>query len=1623
MEDVTLPAAPQALAPLPTRLSQPVGRVPNPPVHTRLQELPYRELSWQDFERLCLRLAQRDASVEGCRLYGEQGDAQAGIDLYARELDGETYVVYQCKRVEDFGPARIKAAVEKFLEEDGFVGRDRTSAFVLCTMESLRGKQRDDMFREQQGVLEAHHIQLLRWDADELNRLLKQMPEVVDDFFGRPWVEAFCGADAARALEDRLDAPNFFQLRQGLRSFYASVFEQHDSGVALTDATRVRAPSLRERFILPDILDAPPESLPVGQPTSPEEDPEADHEHETRRRRRREVRTARPSSDTRRRGLEGWLTEHDAQVILGGPGSGKSTLLRFLTLDLLDDAPELAQVASKWGQHLPVWVPFAFWTRVISFEGENTVSLHEVMRQWLRAFNAQDLAPLIDRALDDGRLLLVVDGLDEYVRSDYGELALDRLRVFVQQRGVPVLLASRPDGYKLFKAKLSGWVDGHVADLSEAQQRRLAGTWFAHQLRNSDEALGDDAVARRAAAEVEGFFEELRDSPDLAHLAAVPLLLCLLVALRRAEVALPRSRFRVYEEVVKHLLEAHPRRRRRAAAMGDDDSHLSPAETRQAFERLAYEMHCAYPEGVIPIDAASEVVAAYLQDDEVGLGLGRREASTSAARLVAVGETNSGLLVGRSPHEAGFFHRSLQEFLAAGYLSRLDDQLEVVRARRFEAQWREVLLGTLHFTRPPQQVRQLMDVLRAPGGAVAQRQHLAQLLAEAAFGEFPVPPALAQEVARDTLAAIERETWAPQRERLLGHALDGLHSAKVRELVHERLRRWFPERLRYRSGAIEVMGTWPPEEDTIALLFRGLYEEEAPERAAAARALAALGSQQPELFERLERVVQQAHSVEAQGGALHALVLASPADSELSELLDHHAASPHPEHRLLAYLGLAKQGRLTDPYLDDALSFLNHTSGVPYELRDLVVDVLVQGWPGHPRVRDVCMPARPRAGVDNDSAWKVLLRGFSADPQVVDAVAGEIRGEQHPFLGTHDAWPLLLHHFRDVPAIVQAIDARLESGDLEDRDLFFASLIGRTAPAQAKLLAGLDSGFPHWSAQALLEGWGMDDPEVASRLLPLVHGPDDVAASIGFLIPGILRDAGASRRRLLALLRDPACARPDFVLNGLAKVGVGEDGQAILDAALTHLNQQQSLAHNGFHHALRLFSQEPRMLEYARQVLDRGAEGAGDVAYHLRHDASIRQVVRDRSMPLDPASRLVIASKLQQRWGDAQEVLNLLEAHHEEGDPETRVQCAISLALRARAEGRDLEPVIEQLTRHASTPGISFRTHAQAGIAGLLTLGALDAVTVKVHGRKLPEWIRPVLEAAFDVSGRFVAVVVQHWEDVERATGQDLLGVQEKHDGRLLRVLAAYADESPVARRKVLEVVEQHRAVGNSSAVLRFLGRVVPGSGLLLEACLDALEDADAHRDTTLAAAQLLGQHFRGNASVLDRLTTAFGDDPPRESVLMALTEGWPDSPVVHRAYDWYASSKAEASYRLTFRLMGLHATPENLIEALKGTFEHCTAVPTIASESMTPPLIRRLRNDPAFAVALAAWLTTDRDPSAVATVPRLLARAGRLSEELREWCAAEIERLCREDTIAPLGIDLLAGRVRPVLHSLLDAT
>lgn len=308
----------------PTRLETPPTSVPLPPVETRHQSLPFGELAWENFERLCLRLVRTDAQVEHCQLYGTQGQGQQGIDLLARMSDGTAHRVYQCKREESFGPAKIRKAVETFLAGNWV---SRAQAFVLCTQESLRPTDRYEEFERQREVLRERGIQFIQWDADALTEELRKHPDLIDDFFGRRWVEVFLGEEAAVRLGPRLDAAQTITLRKGLKEFYETVFAVQDPGPPTSHGGGTAAIPLADRFVAPDIEDVRVASE-AGSPDhgvgeegeSPAEamrEPNMAAELRARRRRPQHV----EREHYRREPVETWLAAGDRSVVLGSPGS------------------------------------------------------------------------------------------------------------------------------------------------------------------------------------------------------------------------------------------------------------------------------------------------------------------------------------------------------------------------------------------------------------------------------------------------------------------------------------------------------------------------------------------------------------------------------------------------------------------------------------------------------------------------------------------------------------------------------------------------------------------------------------------------------------------------------------------------------------------------------------------------------------------------------------------------------------------------------------------------------------------------------------------------------------------------------------------------------------------------------------------------------------------------------------------------------------------------------------------------------------------------------------------------------------------------------------------------------
>jgi NACHT domain/Restriction endonuclease len=497
---------------IPTWLETPPSIASLLPVTPLAASLPVNALEWADFERLCLRLARSEGEVLSARLYGTAGQAQEGIDLFAQVRDAETYRVYQCKRTLEFSPAVIRRAVETFLSGSW---AERAHSLVLCTSDSVRTTNRIEEIEQQRKLLTVRGIAFEVWAQEDISEKLRSQPAIVFEFFGAAWLEHFCGSGALallHAARTRLGPPEIGQLRRELRRLYGNIFAAIDPGLSV--AHQESPLLLYDRYVVPDLIerstlgDAPSENAldkraPASDDFTPFGEPgELRHLSESRPRsvsgrRQAAGRRARGASLSRPRTSIGafFSTAVGGKfVLLGGPGSGKSALLRYLALDLLSEEPRIKELSSVWGRHLPIWVPFSAWVEATDRAGR-PVALSEALRQWLEVWDEGVLWPLVENALDDRRLLILVDGLDEWTSEAAARVAITQLSVFAAQRDVPVVLTSRPHGFQRLSTEFVGWHTADIAPLSHAQQAAVARTWFRNWL-DADNDLTADSVAR-----------------------------------------------------------------------------------------------------------------------------------------------------------------------------------------------------------------------------------------------------------------------------------------------------------------------------------------------------------------------------------------------------------------------------------------------------------------------------------------------------------------------------------------------------------------------------------------------------------------------------------------------------------------------------------------------------------------------------------------------------------------------------------------------------------------------------------------------------------------------------------------------------------------------------------------------------------------------------------------------------------------------------------------------------------------------------------------------------------------------------------------------------------------------
>jgi hypothetical protein len=306
------------------------------------------------FRAALLPVSRQGQGVEYVARYGRSGQAQQGIDLYARLGNGK-YEVWQAKRYGSIAARNVKAIVAAFWAG---AWKDKSDRLVLAVQASLADTKVQNEVEKQADALKAEGITFVAYGGDELSEVLRAKPVLVDDFFGRGWVEAFLGPEAAKALSARLDGGEFSRVRAQLRRFYDAHFHLLDVGVALPLATdegaRDAPPSLLHRFTVPDVLvrDTIADERRAPQPDKAEAgsdaSPGASAETRLGRTRRREY--------VRRASIANWLADGMHLANVGEAGGGKSTLLRCIALDVLNEQGVFPQIARRWGELLPIHI-------------------------------------------------------------------------------------------------------------------------------------------------------------------------------------------------------------------------------------------------------------------------------------------------------------------------------------------------------------------------------------------------------------------------------------------------------------------------------------------------------------------------------------------------------------------------------------------------------------------------------------------------------------------------------------------------------------------------------------------------------------------------------------------------------------------------------------------------------------------------------------------------------------------------------------------------------------------------------------------------------------------------------------------------------------------------------------------------------------------------------------------------------------------------------------------------------------------------------------------------------------------------------------------------------------------
>ncbi|MGJ3244725.1 MAG: NACHT domain-containing protein [Elainellaceae cyanobacterium] len=358
-------------------------------------------------------------------------------------------------------------------------------------------------------------------------------------------------------------------------------------------------------------------------------------------------------------------------MVLGSPGAGKSTFLHKMGLEALKGTKFLRkmELESLKGTKVRLrhhCIPVLLELKRLT---EQSIDIKKLIAQEFQTCNFPRAEEFTNRALKQGKLLILFDGLDEVPTNNLNN-AIRTIQDFVDQySGNRYIASCRIAAYR---ANFRRFTDVAIADFDDQQIEQFIHNWFSSP---QDQQAGKGTKCWKVLQRPEN-----AAAKELAH---TPLLLTFLCLVYGRSQRFPVNRAVLYGKALRILLEEW------AAEKAILQEEIYEGLSTELEEALLSEIACRGFTNDQLFFSRRELVDAIKTFLSSNLNAPQHLDGEAVLEAIAI---QQGIFVERAEDAYSFSHLTLQEYLTAQYIDDHHRIQQLVSDHLFDDRWREVFL-------------------------------------------------------------------------------------------------------------------------------------------------------------------------------------------------------------------------------------------------------------------------------------------------------------------------------------------------------------------------------------------------------------------------------------------------------------------------------------------------------------------------------------------------------------------------------------------------------------------------------------------------------------------------------------------------------------------------------------------------------------------------------------------------------------------------------------------------------------------------------------------------------------------------------------------------------------------